>query len=81
MNKCTTPLKRIFIVITILSLLFACNDKNNTNKEKTTVTLEKKEPIIKDFGFTFNDFKVVKDTIKSGDTFGTILQDYTFPIV
>ena len=33
-----------------------------------------KEKIIKQFGYTLNDYHVVKDTVKSGDSFGTILE-------
>lgn len=59
-----------------LTLLFSCQNKEE-NKEHQTK--EKKEIIIKDYGFIFNDFKVIKDTIKSGDTFGAILEKYTLP--
>ena len=33
-----------------------------------------KEKIIKQFGYTLNDYHVAKDTVKSGDSFGTILE-------
>lgn len=35
---------------------------------------KKPEPLIVEFGFRFNDYDVVHDTIKSGDTFGSILE-------
>ena len=60
-----------------LTLLFSCEKKEDDKKEP--LIKEKKEAIIKDYGFTFNDFKVIKDTIKSGDTFGAILEKYTLP--
>ena len=64
-----------YFVLAILFVTFftACNSKEDTDQVKKTV---KKEPIIKEFGFTFNDFKVVRDTIRSGDTFGKLLEKY-----
>ena len=34
-----------------------------------------KEKIIKQFGFTLNDYTVKRDTVKRGDSFGSILED------
>ncbi|TXI66407.1 MAG: M23 family peptidase [Flavobacterium sp.] len=64
-----------YFVLAILFVTFftACNSKEDTDQVKKTV---KKEPIIKEFGFTFNDFKVVRDTIRSGDTFGKLLEKF-----
>ncbi len=65
-----------YLVFAILFVTFftACNSKEESEKTKKAVV--KKEPIIKEFGFTFNDFKVVRDTIRSGDTFGKLLEKY-----
>ncbi len=58
-------------------MLFSCESKEKkTEKPKVVVN---KEPIIKDYGFIFNDFKVIKDTIKSGDNLSLILGKYTLP--
>lgn len=57
-------------------MLFAfigCKKDENTAKPKQAAV--KKEPIVKEFGFTLNDFKVVHDTIQNGDTFGKLLGD------
>lgn len=64
-----------YFVLAILFVTFftACNSKEDTDQVKKTV---KKEPIIKEFGFTFNYFKVVRDTIRSGDTFGKLLEKF-----
>ncbi len=64
-----------YFVLAILFVTFftACNSKEDTDQVKKTV---KKEPIIKEFGFTFNDFKVVRDTIRSGDTFVKLLEKF-----
>ncbi len=78
-KKKRIPLKKIVTVIAFVLFFIACKDDDKPTNNPTKLKAEKPEPIIKDFGFTFNDFKVIKDTIKSGDTFGTILQDYTLP--
>ena len=57
-------------VILLLFTLIACKDEKEPAKPKAAV---KKERIVKEFGFTLNDFKVVHDTIASGDTFGKLL--------
>lgn len=72
-------MKKIFFVIAFILFFIACKDDTKPNQQDNVTKTEKPEPIIKDFGITFNDYKVVKDTIKSGDTFGTILQDYILP--
>lgn len=64
-------------IVLALTLLISC-DKKEKDKNEPKIK-EKKEVLIKDYGLTFNDFKVIKDTIKSGDTFGAILEKYTLP--
>lgn len=60
-------------VILLLFTLIACKKDEETAKSKQAAV--KKDPIIKEFGFTLNDFKVVNDTIENGDTFGKLLGD------
>lgn len=62
---------RYLTAILLLLTLVACKKEEETAKPKQAAV--KKEPVIKEFGFTLNDFKVVHDTIKSGDTFGKLL--------
>jgi murein DD-endopeptidase MepM/ murein hydrolase activator NlpD len=64
-------LRYIAIILTFLTLI-ACNKEQD--KQKTPAAkVAKKAAIVKEFGFVTNDFKVVHDTIKNGDTFGGIL--------
>jgi murein DD-endopeptidase MepM/ murein hydrolase activator NlpD len=64
-------------ILFVLSIFISCNkDKEETS---TPIKEQKKEVIVKDFGLVFNDYKVLKDTIKSGDVFGTIMDKYIFP--
>ena len=58
-----------FILFTILIFLFSCGEKNSQ------VSIEiKKEKVIKEYGYTLNNYNVKKDTIESGDSFGLILE-------
>lgn len=48
----------------------ACNEKE---EKKEVLPIKKAEPVVVEFGFKLNDYDVVRDTIESGDTFGSIL--------
>jgi len=67
---------KYFICLFLAILTFSCNQEKSKTQTKKTI---KKEPIIKDYGFTFNDYNVVRDTLQSGDTFSTILESFTLP--
>jgi murein DD-endopeptidase MepM/ murein hydrolase activator NlpD len=54
-------------------LLFSIVSCNKSEKIKV-VAVKKTDPIVIEFGFKFNDYDVVQDTIVSGDTFGSILE-------
>jgi murein DD-endopeptidase MepM/ murein hydrolase activator NlpD len=56
--------------ILLLFTLFACKEDKPTEKPKPAA---KPAPVTKEFGFTLEEFKVVRDTIHSGDTFGKLL--------
>lgn len=62
---------RYLTVILLFLTLVACKKEEDTKKPEQVAV--KKEPIVKEFGFTLNDFKVVHDTISKGDTFGKLL--------
>ena len=69
----TLALKILFflaVVVVSYNLFF----KNNNSAEDLT-KIEKKEKIIKEFGYVLNDYTVKRDTIKSGDSFGQILEN------
>ncbi len=56
----------------LMLALISCNNE----EEKQAVTKVKKEPapkVEKRYGFVFNDYNVVRDTIKRGDFFGSIM--------
>ena len=69
----TITLKFLFflaVIVVSYNLFF----KNNNSAEDLT-KIEKKEKIIKEFGYVLNDYTVKRDTIKSGDSFGQILEN------
>lgn len=63
------------MVIIVLTTMLACNKSNN--KPKSTIKVKPKKEIAEnsDFGFNFSEYNVVQDTVKRGDTFGTIIED------
>ena len=62
-------MNRFYLLIVSIFLINSCN-KNPRDKAPTII----KEKIIQQFGYTLNDYHVVKDTVKNGDSFGTILE-------
>ena len=59
---------KIFIV---LFFTYSCGEKGEKIDQ---ILIPKKEKIIKEFGFTLNNFNVKKDTVNRGDSFGLILE-------
>ena len=53
----------------MLIFLFSCGEKNS----QTNIEI-KKDKVIKEYGYTLNNYNVKKDTIESGDSFGLILE-------
>ena len=63
-------MNRLYLVfVLIVCALFSCV---KTPKPELPIII--KEKIIKQFGYTLNDYHVVKDTVRNGDSFGTILE-------
>ena len=63
-------MKKIIVIVAVLFSLISCN-KDKELVENQVIPKSKKS----DFGFKFSDFNVVQDSVKSGDTFGSILQN------
>jgi murein DD-endopeptidase MepM/ murein hydrolase activator NlpD len=64
-------LKKIFIVIIALFSLVSCKKTEEIVPEKVVKLVPKKS----EFGFVLADFNIVNDTVKRGDTFGTLLEE------
>ena len=58
-------------ILQLFTILIICSCSNKTESNNVVV---KKEKIIKQFGYVLNDYHVVRDTVKRGDSFGTILE-------
>jgi len=70
-------LKRLSILIVpVFLLLFSC-DKSEKQTQKKPVAAKTETEVV-EFGFRLNDFDVVNDTVVSGDTFGSILEEQNF---
>ncbi|MFT5713880.1 MAG: murein DD-endopeptidase MepM/ murein hydrolase activator NlpD [Flavobacterium sp.] len=64
------------MIIVVLATILSCNKSNNkTNKSEKAIKVKSVKLIAKnsDFGFDYSNFNVVEDTVKRGDTFGTII--------
>lgn len=69
-------MKKIVSLLFLLTLILSCKDDNI---EDDTVTEVIEAKIVDEFGFNLNDFEVVRDTIRSGDTFGLIMDKQGVP--
>tara|TARA_B110000114_G_scaffold183311_1_gene224327 strand:+ start:180 stop:1427 length:1248 start_codon:yes stop_codon:yes gene_type:complete len=63
-------MNKIFIILLTSVLLMSCGEEKS---EKSSEII--KEKIITQFGYTLNNFTVKKDKVKSGDSFGSILEN------
>lgn len=63
-------LKNLILALLAMSLFTACEKSLDEEVEPVAVD---NDPIIEQYGYILNDFNVVRDTIRSGDTFGGIL--------
>jgi murein DD-endopeptidase MepM/ murein hydrolase activator NlpD len=67
--KKTFELKKIAYLSLLTTFLFiGCNNTEEPEYVETVI-----EKPLKEFGFVLDDFEVVRDTIKSGETFGLIM--------
>nr|WP_093141893.1 peptidoglycan DD-metalloendopeptidase family protein [Ulvibacter litoralis] len=64
-------------LLPLLCTFIACTD--DIKDDTTTESIEIEPIIVKEYGYALNDFNVVRDTIRSGDTFGDILDSYGVP--
>ena len=63
------------ISLLAFTLLFlACTD--NLKENDLPIENQEFEKIVTEYGFVLNDFNVIRDSIRNGDTFGDILNEY-----
>ncbi len=61
------------LILAALTLILLSNGCENNKNELAVADKVVAEPIIKQYGYILNDFNVIRDTIRKGDTFGDIL--------
>jgi len=67
-------LKKLSILLFVLFIVLSCGKDNIKDTPDTSDEITASVPkIIHEFGYTLNDYKVIKDTIKKGESFGIIL--------
>ena len=54
-------------------LFLACKQETKLEVKEELAVIKKTQPVY-EFGFNLNDYKVKRDTIRNGDTFGFILE-------
>ncbi len=67
---------KYFFIIPMLALFFASCEDAKDDVDTLTTTIEEEPAVLEEYGYILNDFNVVKDTIRNGDTFGAILDAY-----
>jgi murein DD-endopeptidase MepM/ murein hydrolase activator NlpD len=73
LSKTSAALKHLISLLPIVLVFLACEE----NDTETIETAPEQMPlVVEEFGYTLNDFNVVRDTIRPGDTFGDILDAY-----
>lgn len=65
-------IEKSLLLIVLLISFNAC--KETQEKSKVTKQKDAKEVVMMEFGFNLNDYDVVKDTVRNGDSFGKILE-------
>lgn len=66
-------MKYVLTFIIALTLVVSCKKSDKELEKKIVVKQEKPKKDNSDFGFNFADYNVVQDTVRKGDTFGTII--------
>ncbi|MCF6128614.1 peptidoglycan DD-metalloendopeptidase family protein [Flavobacterium sp. AS60] len=61
--------QKVVVVFLLSTVIISCNQA-----KEEEVIVPKAKPKLVEFGFNIHDFNIVNDTIKSGDTFGSLLE-------
>lgn len=61
--------QKVILIFLLSTFIISCD---KTNEEE--IIVQKAKPKLVEFGFKIHDFNIVNDTIKSGDTFGSLLE-------
>lgn len=64
-------MKQVTLLTLVLFSMFSCSKSETLS----VIPEPNKRPEVEQFGFKFNDFNVLHDTISRGDTFGSIIEN------
>ena len=67
-------MKNILVILLGLVVLQSCKKDTAALTEVIEKEIEVKPILIEEFGYVLNNYKVIKDTIQSGESFGQILE-------
>ncbi|WP_459210094.1 peptidoglycan DD-metalloendopeptidase family protein [Aquimarina rhabdastrellae] len=71
-------MKKVVYALLSVVLLISCKEeqkeKNDLNAAPIQAVVE--APVLEEFGYNLYDYKVVRDTVRSGDSFGAILDSH-----
>lgn len=67
-------MKHIISLLAFALLFITCTD--NLKEEDLPIENQEVEKTVTQYGFVLNDFNVIRDSIRTGDTFGDILNEY-----
>ena len=71
-RKETMRIGKIVLLTLVFIGFYACDGEKKEVKQ--IVEIEEPAPDPMEFGFHLNDYVVIKDTVRNGDSFGEILQ-------
>lgn len=66
-------MKQVLIMFVVLTSILSCSNFDGSPEIKSKVKIVKTIAENSDFGFNYSEFNVMQDTVKRGDTFGTII--------
>ena len=66
-------MKNLLVVLLGFLILQSCKNNSADLAEVKEIEIEEVPIIIEEFGYVLNDYKVIRDTIKRGESFGQIL--------
>ncbi|MEL4306786.1 peptidoglycan DD-metalloendopeptidase family protein [Joostella sp. CR20] len=69
------PKNVVALLLMAMMAVVSCKEEKKNVEEASTVKAAGLKPVeVKEFGYNLNEYLVVRDTIKAGDSFGEILQ-------
>ncbi|WP_299259474.1 peptidoglycan DD-metalloendopeptidase family protein [uncultured Aquimarina sp.] len=71
-------MKNLGYILLLAVVLISCQQEKKEVEVVLPKVIEeiKEPPVVKEFGFDLNNFKVVRDTVRPGDSFGAILDSH-----